>query len=304
MGNAIDDVPQELKSWFKVFNRLCNRWDYVQVFDDFLCIWMNWFCNGEMMEERDQRMKQYSPEEKQIFNELFKELVLVMDKQTFDGGWYDPFGEIYQAISSSHKSSAMGQFFTPETLCNLIAHSIIGTDKRTELLIGEPACGSGRLVLAAHTVNRMNHYVCTDADRMCAWMTAVNMCLHNMSGAIMHANSLTMEFWSGWIIKRVELAGNILPSMHKATEEEIKIWHNERLLVSNFINRNYDKTEEVQVQQSQSISENSATILHSISTMELEVSDNDTIQQTFEEEIKRKTKKHLKINPDQLSLFD
>lgn len=208
MGKAISDVPSECRPWFKVFERIAYRWQYSEVFSDYLDILMNWFANGTLTEIRDASMKKYSSEEKQLFNELFFEHIRLMEKKILVQGckWYDSLGDIYQAISSSSKSSAMGQFFTPDTVTDFIAQ-ILGVNEQPYNFINEPCAGSGRMILSAHALQPLNYYWAIDLDAMCVKMTAINMCFHNAAGVVSHGDALWIENtnYNHYIISRVQL---------------------------------------------------------------------------------------------------
>lgn len=302
------DVPQELKSWFKVFDELCYRHDYVTVFDDYLLMLLNWFANAEFKEEWFQCKKRYDEKELKLFNQLYVELLQLMEKEINKSDWFDPFGHMYQTLASRSKASKLGQFFTPETVCNMIAKMNIPKDC-IEQLIGDPACGSGRMLLAAHSINRMNHYVAQDLDKMCCKMTAINMALHCMSGIVIYGNTLSMETYSYWAVSRVEVQENMfLPKINIITKEQYEEWHKEKLFISKWINRQrkteFDETKTAE------IVEKTLALICSTSADET-AEQNDHANQPLHVEtvesvaVRKETKSKLIVNPnpDQLSLF-
>lgn len=313
---ANNDVPQELKPWFKVFDQLCRRHDYITVFDDYLMMLLNWFANAEFKEQWFDRKKRYDEKELMLFNELYRELILMFQKE-IDAGvkWYDPFGQLYQALSSRGKASKLGQFFTPESLCDMIAQMNIDKE-RIEQLVGDPACGSGRMLLAAHSVNRTNHYVAQDLDKMCCMMTAINMALHCMSGVVIHGNTLSMENYSYWAVSRVEVQENVfLPKINIITKEQYEEWHEKQLFISKWINpqrkTEFDETKTAEIIESfETSEENQSSVLFSRNQTNQLV--REEIQQVILSErntknelpVKVQKKSKLIINPDnQLSLF-
>lgn len=50
--------------------------------------------------------------------------------------------------------------------------------------VAEPACGSGRLILAANNINPAIYVVANDLDRVCTKMCALNMCLNGTIGEV------------------------------------------------------------------------------------------------------------------------
>jgi hypothetical protein len=104
-------------------------------------------------------------------------------------GWYDPLGSFYEEISSDGKKSAMGQFFTPEHIVTMMTQISMGADadhkiERGEMVtLAEPACGSGRFILAANAMHPGTFSCGNDLDVMCAKMTRVEYVLEWRGGA-------------------------------------------------------------------------------------------------------------------------
>lgn len=105
------------------------------------------------------------------------------------GEWCDPLGEYYECLAGNYKKSNFGQFFTPKPLCDLMAQITICDDWGKN--INDPACGSGRLILAANHKTKGNYFVCEDLDAICCKMTAVNLCFHEVRAEVHCHNSLT-----------------------------------------------------------------------------------------------------------------
>ena len=60
--------------------------------------------------------------------------------------FFDPLGELHQqAISSGHN----GQYWSPEPVCDMMANLTIGDTLEDGQTVSDPACGSGRMLLAA-----------------------------------------------------------------------------------------------------------------------------------------------------------
>ncbi|SKA33148.1 N-6 DNA Methylase [Chitinophaga eiseniae] len=79
-----------------------------------------------------------------------------------------------------------------------------GHEGKTEERISDPACGSGRMFLAAAALHGKGpHFFGTDIDDMCCRMAAANMILHNLLADISCGNELTMRFSHVYIIRRV-----------------------------------------------------------------------------------------------------
>lgn len=75
-------------------------------------------------------------------------------------GFCDPLGELYQqAVSSGHN----GQYWTPEHLCDMIS-MMSGDTLQDGQNVLDPACGSGRMLLAAAKRNRFALFYGADLD--------------------------------------------------------------------------------------------------------------------------------------------
>ena len=102
------------------------------------------------------------------------------------GGWCDTLGRLYEAMyQSKGKASALGQFYTPECLCDLMAKV---TYKESDIPhISDCACGSGRTLLAAYNKYREGYYTGEDLDGMSVRMCALNLMVHGARGrAVCH----------------------------------------------------------------------------------------------------------------------
>lgn len=229
MGKASQDVPSEMRPFFKELDAAAYHHQYSEVFNDFLVMTINAFSYpGSRTEaDRDQALKKYKEKEIQGFRGMFRELFIIQNKMIIDAGkgWYDPFGSIYEAISSSHKASGLGQFFTPAHVVDLMTAITIVENKEPYLTIQEPCAGSGRMILSCHAKNPLCFYHATDVDGMCYRMTALNMALHNASGVVYHGNSLSGEIWDAYIVDRAQIGEKqYFPVIKPATKQEADEW--------------------------------------------------------------------------------
>jgi hypothetical protein len=219
-------APPEIREWIKIFaSETRYRYHDAEFFGDWLtyCLWRFWNPGippeQETIELKDEslkvpesqhkrfaenkawwedgwgyNMKKYGKKELVVMEQLFRRWI----DDTHTGicgayGWSDMLGEYYQFIASQGKASAMGQFFTPQTLCEVMARIIqpgyrkfdvqgIFTGESGEeddgmegfierfaefakelnrepfdlaaaIKVSEPCAGSGRNVLAAHAQN-------------------------------------------------------------------------------------------------------------------------------------------------------
>lgn len=116
------------------------------------------------------------------------------------GTWLDLFGNLYEALYLSRgKASSQGQFFTPQSVSDLMAQ--IATGKKENGLVADCAAGSGRLLLSHYMqVTHVDHgkrfglfYEATDNDPVACKMCALNMMMHGMHGKVICRNSLLMD---------------------------------------------------------------------------------------------------------------
>src|SRR6056297_3007860 len=133
-------------------------------------------------------IRQYSKQEANLFAEALAKLVIEM---TGDGtGLIDVLGSFYQEhISHGHN----GQFFSPRHVCDMMA-CLSGPVKQGGIIL-DPACGSGRMLLATAKNNRNALFYGADVDENCAKMTVVNLYLNSLYGEVAWMNSLTNEFY-------------------------------------------------------------------------------------------------------------
>ena len=124
------------------------------------------------------------------------------------GQWLDVFGMLYEDMYlTAGKASKTGQFFTPQSVSNLMS-SIIGSGKNEATsakiegtTVNDCAAGSGRLLLAHfieaskldHSAGRPFHYIAQDSDPLVCKMCALNMMVQGMNGRVICQDTLSMS---------------------------------------------------------------------------------------------------------------
>ena len=124
------------------------------------------------------------------------------------GQWLDVFGMLYEDMYlTAGKASKTGQFFTPQSVSNLMS-SIIGSGKNEATsakiegtTVNDCAAGSGRLLLAHfieaskldHSAGRPFQYIAQDSDPLVCKMCALNMMVHGMNGRVICQDTLSMS---------------------------------------------------------------------------------------------------------------
>jgi type I restriction enzyme M protein len=126
-----------------------------------------------------------------------------------------------QAISNGHN----GQYFTPTPICEMISAMTIGEGIENRETILDPACGSGRMLLAAAKQNRHSAFYGADLDSTCCKMALINMLLNSLHGEISHMNSLSNDFYTGYSVSTTMVNGYHIPYYTEFTEPELSyIW--------------------------------------------------------------------------------
>lgn len=174
-----------------------NGLEVSRVFDDLLRYMIHGYTLPGQPGLTDWR---YTKEQNVVFYEMYSQIVLIMQRELKHKLWFDIFGNIYEElIASKSRRSNSGQFFTPESLCDLMTEICQGEEKQTGKLISDCACGSGRTLLAHHVRNLGNYYVAEDIDKTCAMMCVCNFLLHGVMGEVIWHNSLIPEqFYGAW----------------------------------------------------------------------------------------------------------
>jgi type I restriction-modification system DNA methylase subunit len=184
-------------------DKIANRgFGFSRVFDDFLGL----ACHALSAQEEDymniiRRYPNQHPmgqREADYFKEAFHawQEALKLD-------YRDYLGEVYEQRVSLGEH---GQFFTSESLCELMRQMTGGTID-DDARVSDPACGSGRNLLAATRSNRLAYFHGIDLDLRCVRMTALNLLCRNVNGAVVWGNSLTLKAHGGYELTRTLSGG-------------------------------------------------------------------------------------------------
>jgi type I restriction-modification system DNA methylase subunit len=153
---------------------------------------------------------------------------------------YDFLGTYYSEESLNDKKWA-GQCFTPTAVSQCIAEvSMCDLEKPQgrSLLLAEPACGGGSMVIAATEVLKKKgltpwdfYWVATDVSWNCFCMCYVQCTLLYIPATIIHGNTLTLEEYAS----SVTLAGVLHPpripppaKKKSGTEKFMETWNKMR----------------------------------------------------------------------------
>ncbi len=163
--------------------------------------------NASEREKRYQEIaSQIKPENLSSYARMFALLYLSVREHEDDP--CDILGAIYHELRLNNEWN--GQFFTPDNICRMMAQMINPvnefTDKEKPVMINEPTCGSGTMIIGAiWAMQRQNidfqhkaFFVAQDIDIRCVWMTYIQLSLYRIPAVVIHGNSLTTEEWSRW----------------------------------------------------------------------------------------------------------
>lgn len=220
----------------KLLDQLARRHHYSTAYGDFLR-YMRLTLTAPTPHEQIQALAaRYTIEEHQMLNDMVRAAILEHDQALSKSEWADVFGDLYMEITGKHKSSAMGQFFTPIEVCNLVCKL---TPPDPEVLakpvfsVQDPAAGSARNLMAFHAchivplieakqrTNSSVYYSAIDLDPMCADMCAINMALHGMMGEVLYADALLIDkIYGVWRINPNLLATQGMPHIVTVPEAE------------------------------------------------------------------------------------
>lgn len=133
-----------------------------------------------------------------LYVRAFAELVEVYEN---GARFADHLGDYHMEILGSRGAQAKGEYFTPEHVCQLTALMTLGDiASNDKITLHEPACGSGRFILAitkviegrGESVLKMR-VEAIDVTASCAYMAYINFALWSIPAVVIHGNTLTRE---------------------------------------------------------------------------------------------------------------
>jgi type I restriction-modification system DNA methylase subunit len=219
------------KDFLRVFEQLSYKHSYSDTFSNFLDFSLYMLSPVKTKEDQEvmQRLENTYREKKEAeqMAQLFLDFTIAADN---DGeGFSDVLGDLFMDLVSHGRN---GQFFTPQPVCDMMAQMNYSSEIKEGMTVCDPACGSGRTLLSMGKLNRNLKFYGADNDITCCKMAVLNMMLNTMQGEIAWMNSLTMEHYKSWHIKRMLMGTHYLPVLvmsgknetgfviRKATEQE------------------------------------------------------------------------------------
>lgn len=192
------------KAIARLYDKLAYRHSRWTVWSDFILMSA---CTLSLLdiENREERIQmcnntaaKYTASEMDDFRTMFGEVVQALE----DNPDQDFLGELFMALELSNE--AVGQFFTPYSVCALMAKMqcvdiVERVKEKGYLSVNDPAVGAGALLIAfanecrAQGVNYQNHilFVAQDIDYVAAMMCYIQISLLGCAGYVIVGNTLT-----------------------------------------------------------------------------------------------------------------
>ena len=136
--------------------------------------------------------------------------------------WFDFLGYYYQNhIQSQGTKQNSGSFYTPANVCtNMAEMTILEGKEYSGSRIKDPCCGSGRLLLAGHSLAPTAFFVACDLDLTATKLATLNFWIHGVKGVVLNMDSLSGTFYNGWKVNNLLGASFPLPHIELINSEE------------------------------------------------------------------------------------
>lgn len=191
------------ETFAKILLLISNRFSLTAVFEDFLTMSIaactqnpetkkSWY-EDEYLET----IAKYKDSDlRHEFPKAFAYLINEMEERLEGSLGNDILGDFYEEHISNGRN---GQFFTPYPICQFMASAVHSEDSnditKKPRRILDPACGSGRMLLASLRLNGIgDEYYGIDIDRTCVKMASLNLFFNGAwNSEVMCANSLVPD---------------------------------------------------------------------------------------------------------------
>lgn len=181
-----------MQTVYTLFERVSRHRHAHETFADFTDCLIYLFCrcpenpNVSVFEDKYMALvNKYGKSGMDDFSQMLAATVIL--SETFQE---DVLGELFMVKVSNGRN---GQYFTPMPICRFMAEITATDELPPNRSVNDPACGSGRTLLAARfkDVNLHLRYYGSDIDPLCAKMCAVNLYLWGCTGEIACMDSLS-----------------------------------------------------------------------------------------------------------------
>lgn len=205
-----------MSKFTKIFEKLAMVHDRSILWDN----WLDYCINLNLLSNQKYDIDFKGNEE--AYAEMLSCWLLELSKELEEKPYYDMLGLFYEELVTSHaKSKNIGQFFTPTDVTQLMVQLALDGDVEPNQICNDCACGSGRMLLSAHTQSNGN-FICIgqDLDEVSCKMAVLNFWSHGVRGSILHQNTLTREYYQGWRINKYLYHGLPIPHIEKVSEKD------------------------------------------------------------------------------------
>lgn len=209
-----------------------NGKDHIGTFNDWLSWLCKWFDIHTILEHESMaHVFQKAQEENPMYFEAMLHWIDIFNEGVKTYGAWDSFGTIYEACyQSKSKADALGQFFTPSSVSDLMARITGDSVSKNEDGIAtfyDCACGSGRTLVSAWKMcdkYDKNFFMGGDLDGSSVNMCALNFMINGMVGAVERRNALTMEWYGGYVVNacKVPFANNMCGLEYYTDEKQFE----------------------------------------------------------------------------------
>ena len=203
-------ISQHHREFEKTIRQLANRYHLWEVYSDFVNMAAISLYNSihKDQEQEDRYLQIAGRYSKDELSGICKMLALTVN--ALEGLECDFLGEMFMTLELANKWK--GQFFTPFSLCQMMAaQQIDGTvesiiHQRGFATVSDPAVGGGAMVIGmarAMIDKKINYQQClhatvVDIDQLSFCMCYIQLTLLNIPAVVVNGNSLTLECSKAW----------------------------------------------------------------------------------------------------------
>ena len=202
------DIPAEI---MKQMERLSGRFNRRQIFRDFLYLTAYQISNRTDPVHLEKRLKlarevwkNYSSQAIALFSSILELFLDGISQNSDMGQLEDILGPVFERLGSG--SRALGQDFTPASVCRLMARLTGVPAEEKVVTLNEPSCGSGSMILAyAEMMQKHGRNYCSelvvlaqDLDIHCVLMAYIQLSLYGIPAVVLHGNTITTEEFDRW----------------------------------------------------------------------------------------------------------
>lgn len=207
------EITKEFQDTIKQLSYSRHSWQVWEDFCEMAAISIsNAMCYSEKREEQYMHIVgRYDSKEVMLFPRL-----LALTTEALEGEYQDFLGQQFMSLDMGSKWH--GQFFTPYSICRMMAEmtfDISQFEKKGIVTVNEPACGGGAMIIAICEYlkeKRINfqhrlRVICQDISAVAAHMCYIQLSLLGCPAQVLIGNSLKVEYHSKYITPMAIMRG-------------------------------------------------------------------------------------------------